>query len=215
VALTSLPQCWHCAAGTWRWRVGLGWSGRCAPACGLPPAFAGAGSLGLVVDARDALCPCEGGVLELSGVFGGKSSLARRLAFSARSAAFCASNTVSRLLSSSIRASNDAINASFSALDRQEESGGGVTHTLTHILPPDAIAFRPIESICRTNNAGQTRGLSNYLGYKSDARNISVVNHSCAGNIESGRPKKNSALPLSRPPTAPHRNTPSRCYCPR
>ena len=162
MALTSLPQCWHCAAGIWRWRVGLEWSGRCAPACGLPPAFAGAGSLGLVVDARDALCPCEGGVLELSGVFGGKSSLARRLAFSARSAAFCASNTVSRLLSSSIRASNDAINASFSALDRQEESGGGVTHTLTHILPPDAIAFRPIESICRTNNAGQTRGLSNY-----------------------------------------------------
>jgi hypothetical protein len=118
--------------------------------------------LGLVVDARDALCPCEGGVLELSGVFGGKSSLARRLAFSAPSAAFCASNTVSRLLNSSIRASNDAISASFSALDRQEESGGAVTHTLTHILPPDAIAFMPIESICRTNNAGQTRGLSNY-----------------------------------------------------
>jgi hypothetical protein len=112
----------------------------------------------LAVDARDALCPCEGGVLELSGVFGGKSSLARRLAFSARSATFCSSNTVSRLLNSSIRASNDAISASFSALDRQEESGGGVTHTLTHIIPADATTFMPIESICRTSNVATDGG---------------------------------------------------------
>jgi len=34
-----------------------------------------------------ALCPCEGGVLELSGVFGGKSSLTRSSAFSFRNLA--------------------------------------------------------------------------------------------------------------------------------
>jgi hypothetical protein len=96
--------------------------------------------LGLGVGALDALRPCDGGVLELSGVFGGRSSFAR-------SAAFSASRAVSRLLNSSIRTNNVAISASFSALDKEEESGGGTTHTLTHIRPSGATAFKLTESI--------------------------------------------------------------------
>jgi len=95
---------------------------------------------GLLIGAPDALRPCEGGVLELSGVFGGRLSLAR-------SAAFSSSTAASRLLNSSIRANSATISASFSALDKEEESGGGVTHTLTHIRPSDATAFTAIESI--------------------------------------------------------------------
>src|SRR5216684_879630 len=64
---TSARQCWHWLAATSRRWVGFGCNGRCAPACGLAFGFASATPL--------ALCPCEGGVLELSGVFGGKSSL--------------------------------------------------------------------------------------------------------------------------------------------
>ena len=75
----------------------------------------------------------------------------------ARSAAFSASRAASRLLNSSIRASNVAISASFSALDNTEESNGGATHTLTHIRPPDATAFTIIESICRINPEVVTR----------------------------------------------------------
>src|SRR6267143_6092640 len=85
---TSARQCWHWLAATSQRRVGFGCNGRCAPACGLAFGFASAAPL--------ALCPCEGGVLELSGVFGGKSSLTRSSAFSFRNAAFSASNTSKR-----------------------------------------------------------------------------------------------------------------------
>src|SRR5260370_27654115 len=77
--------------------------------------------------------PCEGGVLELSGVYGGSFSFSR-------SAAFSSSKATSRLLNSSIRASSVAISASFSALDNEEESNGAVTHTLTHIARRNASA---------------------------------------------------------------------------
>jgi hypothetical protein len=65
----------------------------------------------------------------------------------ARSAAFSSSRAASRLLNSSIRANSVTISASFSALGKEEESGRGVTHTLTHIHPSDATAFTAIESI--------------------------------------------------------------------
>jgi hypothetical protein len=107
--------------------------------------------LGLLVGALDAFRPCEGGVLELSGVLGGRLSFAR-------SAAFSASKTASRVLNSSIRANNVAISASFSALDSADESNGGVTHILTHIRTPDATAFTIIESICRTNPCSRNQG---------------------------------------------------------
>jgi len=106
--------------------------------------------LGLRVGSLDALRPCDGGVLELSGVFGGRLSLSR-------SAAFSASTAASRLLNPSIRANNRAISASFSALDSADESKGGVTHMLTHIRPPEATAFTLIESICRTCNVTTVR----------------------------------------------------------
>jgi len=63
----------------------------------------------------------DGGTLELSGVFGGRPSLASSSATRATSAAFCAT-------SASIRASSAAIKASLSA-----KSEGGVIHRLTHI----------------------------------------------------------------------------------
>jgi len=111
--------------------------------------------LGLLVGGLDALRPCDGGVLELSGVFGGRLSFAR-------SAAFSASKVPSRLLNSSIRVNKVAISASLSALDSNEESNGGVTRRLTHIRSPNATAFTPIESICHTGRCSCTRGLSNY-----------------------------------------------------
>jgi len=98
---------------------------------------------GLTVGSLDALRPCEGGVLELSGVFGGSFSFSR-------SAAFSSSKATSRLLNSSIRATSVAISASFSALDNEEESNGAVTHTLTHIARRSATASILFESICRT-----------------------------------------------------------------
>jgi hypothetical protein len=101
---TAVPQCWQCAPRTSRLCVGLGRSGRCAPARGFP--------LGLRVCSLDALRPCEGGVLELSGVFGGRFSLSR-------SAAFSSSKAKSRLLNSSIRASNVTISASFTQLAKR------------------------------------------------------------------------------------------------
>jgi hypothetical protein len=76
-------------------------------------------------------------------VFGGRLSFAR-------SAAFSASKVASRLLNSSIRASNIAITASFSALANEDESGGGIIHIWSHIRAPDATAFTLFASICRT-----------------------------------------------------------------
>jgi len=67
----------------------------------------------------------------VSGVFDGSFCFAR-------SAAFSSSNAARRLLNSSIRANNVAISASFSALDNEEESSGGVIHRLTHAASPDA-----------------------------------------------------------------------------
>jgi len=65
---TSKPQLWRANADTMSSELGFGWSGRCAPACGL--------ALALGVDGFDFFCPFEGGTLELSVVFGGKPSLA-------------------------------------------------------------------------------------------------------------------------------------------
>jgi hypothetical protein len=121
-----------------------------APACGLP--F----GLGRSVAVSDALRHCEGGVLELSGVFGGRLSLAR-------SATFSSSSTAGRLFNSSIRASNVAITASFSALDKEDESGGGATHTLTHIRPPAATGLRSSSQFATPHTPAAGGRLSNYV----------------------------------------------------
>src|SRR5664279_4439180 len=55
--------------------MGFGCSGRCAPACGLPRFLAPAPS-SLPAAEAEGFCPLLGGVLELSGVFFGRSSLA-------------------------------------------------------------------------------------------------------------------------------------------
>src|SRR6266436_7338612 len=153
---TSARQCWHWLAATSRRRVGFGCNGRCAPACGLAFGFASATPL--------ALCPCEGGVLELSGVFGGKSSLRRSSKFSFRNAAFSTSKTSERADRSFSRSINVKISASFAALSRRAKSGGGIIHRLTHIRRRNATAFLPFESICRTAlfYPHAFRGVSNY-----------------------------------------------------
>jgi len=95
-------------------------------------------------------CPAAGGVLELSGVFGGSFSFSR-------SAAFSSSSTSSRLLNSSIRTHNVAISASLSALEDDAESGGGVIHRLTHVPSPEArgIYHRSVPREAHSNRWGR------------------------------------------------------------
>ena len=89
--------------------------------------------------------PCDGGLLELSGVFGGSFSFSRSVAFSAFSAAFSALNAAfsaskaeTRAASASNRAISTPISVSFSDEERQEMSGGRVMERLTHIRPSSA-----------------------------------------------------------------------------
>src|SRR6516165_7491274 len=67
---TSAWQCWQSEAAKSHRLVGFGCSCRCAPACGL--------LLGLRCSPSLPLCPRDGGVLELSGFFGGRLSFASR-----------------------------------------------------------------------------------------------------------------------------------------
>src|ERR1019366_4681826 len=71
-----------------RRRVGLGCSGRCAPAWTLPFGFAFPSPL--------TLCPRLGGVDELRGVFAGSFSFSRSAALSACNSVFDASSTSKR-----------------------------------------------------------------------------------------------------------------------
>jgi hypothetical protein len=82
--------------------VGLGCSGRCAPACGLRlPSL-------LPAARAEVFCPLLGGVLELPGVLGGRPSLA--------------SSSATRAQSSSTRAKSAGIRASFSARQRENQA---------------------------------------------------------------------------------------------
>ena len=107
--------------------VGLGWSGRCAPACGLALAFG--------VDGSDFFCPFEGGTLELSGVFAGKPSLA--------------SSSVSRAVKAATCAISDTISASFCACERFEKSGPAAIDPQIQIRRSLASPHKPGESIRR------------------------------------------------------------------
>jgi hypothetical protein len=141
---TLAPQCWQAVAIISHRAVGFGCSGRCAPACGLPLSFGR--RVGLVAASSDALRPCEGGVLELFGVLGGRPSLASSSATRVRSAVFSATRA-------SIRPISATINASFSGESRKGNSGGGVSgviHRLTHIPRREASPFKRPESIHRT-----------------------------------------------------------------
>jgi len=87
----------------------------------------------LAVASPLALRPWDGGVLELSGVFGGWPSFSRNAAFSASSAA---TRAISAAICSACAwtwASNAATNASFSDDDSAVRSGVGVMNRLTHI----------------------------------------------------------------------------------
>src|SRR6516164_7652389 len=117
---TSALQCWQSEAAKWHRLVGFGCRPRCAPACGL--------RFGLRCSPSLPLCPRDGGVLELSGFFGGRLSLARSSAFSARSAAFSASNISNRDVKSFRRSNNARASAPFPALSRRAKSGGRVIH---------------------------------------------------------------------------------------
>src|SRR6516165_11440295 len=139
---TAALQCWQSEAAKWHRLVGFGCRPRCAPACGL--------RFGLRCSPSLPLCPRDGGVLELSGFFGGRLSLARSSAFSARSAAFSASKISNRAVKSFRRSNNARISASFPALSRRAKSGGRVIHRLTHVRSRKAKLFLITESICRT-----------------------------------------------------------------
>ena len=132
---TLAPQCWQAVAIISHRAVGFGCSGRCAPTCGSP--------FGLLAASSDALRPCDGGVLELFGVLGGRPSLASSSATRVRSAVFSATRA-------SIRAISATINASFSGESRKGNSGGAVIHRLTHIPRREASPFKRPESIHRT-----------------------------------------------------------------
>jgi len=102
-------------------------------------------------------CPWAGGVLELSGVFGGCPSLASSQAtrsfnpvFAAISAVFSLVNPSTRAINASTRAISVRISASFSTLDREENSVGPATHTLIQIRRPSATLFIDPESTRRT-----------------------------------------------------------------
>src|SRR6516165_28455 len=165
---TSALQCWQSEAAKWHRLVGFGCRPRCAPACGL--------RFGLRCSPSLPLCPRDGGVLELSGFFGGRLSLARSSAFSARSAAFSASKISNRAVKSFRRSNNARISASFPALSRRAKSGGRVIHRLTHVPSRKARLFLIMESICRTFlwiHAPQRAGRPEQLRqFKSAAANI-------------------------------------------
>src|SRR5512139_3650997 len=115
--------------------VGFGCSGRCAPACGLP--------FGLLAASSDALRPCEGGVLELSGVFAGRPSLASSSATRARSVAFSASKPATRTTISFNRSivSACARTSPISVSRSNDSSASRSIHGLTHIRRRDASPF--------------------------------------------------------------------------
>jgi hypothetical protein len=106
------------------------------PGMRLPP--------GLLGDLAAALLPLRRGRAQLVRRLRGRSSFSRSLAFSARNTAISASRADSRN-------SGVAISTSFSALDNDAESGGSVTHRLTHANSPGArklynlpdLAWRP------------------------------------------------------------------------
>jgi hypothetical protein len=113
------------------------------------------------------LWPREGGLLELSGVFGGSLSLARSAAFSCRSAAFScrnaafsASNAATR---SSTRATSVASSASFSAAVKEVGSSAGVTARLTHNSPRRTSRknYRPV-LLLRPETGASIHPVSNY-----------------------------------------------------
>src|SRR5829696_5297177 len=139
---TAVTSAWHCgqqSVQTSRHRVGLGCSGRYAPAWGL---LFGFGSV-----SPFAFIACEGGLLELRGVFRGKLGLSRSAAFSVLSSSTSASKALTR-------ASSAAIKASFSDGERKERSAGGVIVRLTHTLPHDAAQIHTPGSLAITRHVG-------------------------------------------------------------
>lgn len=137
---TAVTSAWHCGqqlVQTSRNCVGLRCSGRYAPAWGLPFGFGSVSPF--------AFISCEGGLLELRGVFGGRLSLSRSAAFSALSPSTSSSKALTR-------ASRAAIKASFSEGERVERSAGGVIVRLTHKLPDDATEIHTPRTLATTRH---------------------------------------------------------------
>ena len=102
------------------------------------------------------LCPAAGGVLELSGVFGGRLSFSRSVAFSAFSVAFSRSKAPKR-------ASNCAINASFSLALSKLKSDGEFIPLSIQIRRRPATPFRTCDSIRRTTGSSAPMQAINHL----------------------------------------------------
>jgi hypothetical protein len=113
-------------------------------------------AFGFAFVAPFALCRCDGGMLEFSGVFGGRVSFSRSAAFSAFRRAFSASSAATRLASrstravrASIRASNAPVGAFLSKDARADRSGSGVMGGLIHEPLPAATEFYPLSAKTR------------------------------------------------------------------
>src|SRR4051812_31535331 len=92
-----------------------------------------------------AFISCEGGLLELRGVFGGRLSLSRSAAFSVLSPSTSSSKALTR-------ASSAAIKASFSDGERVERSAGSVIVRLTHKLPHNATQIHTPRTLATTRH---------------------------------------------------------------
>ena len=146
-------------ASTTRRCVGFGCNGRCAPGCARCLRR-------LLTNSVVFFCPRLGGRLELSGVFGGRSSFACNSATSARSAATstacCSFSSVLSAVNALTCPINATISASLAALSRNRRSGGSITPPFSQIRRRSGIPFERSESIRRT-------GVSNYFpGFRAD-----------------------------------------------
>jgi hypothetical protein len=113
--------------------------------------------LALALPSPVAFCPFDGGVLELSGVFGGTVSFASNSATRAANAAICSACAWTC-------ASSATMNASVSDDDSNEGSTGGVMDRLTHIQTHGATGIYrwSLSASVRTKLALPPGDVSNY-----------------------------------------------------
>src|ERR1019366_1209213 len=130
VSKKKAPQCWQELANTSRFAAGFGCSGRCAPACGLRRFPSG-----VLLSSTETLFPWLGGVLEFSGVFGGRLSLARSAALSACSLALSARSASTSLVKHSIASTCERMRRISVSLS-SESSVSRFIHSLNQLAIP-------------------------------------------------------------------------------
>src|ERR1017187_9752890 len=130
VSKKKAPQCWQELANTSRFVAGFGCSGRCAPACGLRRFPSD-----VLLSSTETLFPWLGGVLEFSGVFGGRLNLARSAALSACSLALSARSASTSLVKHSIASTCERMRRISVSLS-SESSVSRFIHSLNQLAIP-------------------------------------------------------------------------------